>query len=78
MAISSVERAYLLRAEGGSFSMRLNIVGTSWLCVTLYFGIRLRYCSGSKCSMTITVPPTPSARLTAAFGAEWYIGAGDR
>ena len=78
MAISSVERSYLWRTSSGSFSMRLNIVGTSWLCVTLYFAIRLRYCSGSKCSMMTTVPPMPSVRLTAACGAEWYSGAGDR
>jgi hypothetical protein len=34
MAVSSEGRSYRLRTCSGSFSIRLNIVGTSWLCVT--------------------------------------------
>ena len=54
----------------GSFSIRLNIVGTSWLCVTRYCSTSRRYCPGSNFSMMITVPPWRMARLTAACGAE--------
>jgi hypothetical protein len=28
------DRSYLARVSSGSFSMRTNIVGTHWLCVT--------------------------------------------
>ena len=38
-----------VRVASGSFSMRENMVGTSWLWLTLYLGISARYCSGSKC-----------------------------
>ena len=36
------ERSYFVRASSGSFSMRTNIVGTHWLCVTRYFSIAAR------------------------------------
>ena len=58
--------------------MRLNIVGTSWLWVTPYRSTSCRYCSGSKRSMMIAVPPLRIVRPTAPCGAEWYSGAGDR
>ena len=35
-------------------------------------------CEVSKCSMTTTVPPSHSVSDTAACGAAWYSGAGDR
>src|ERR1019366_3253696 len=37
IAISSDDRSRRLRASSGSFSMRENIVGTSWLWVTPHF-----------------------------------------
>jgi hypothetical protein len=69
-ATSSEDRSYRLRTGSGSFSIRLNIVGTSWLCVTRYCSTSRRYCPGSNFSMMITVPPWRMARLTAACGAE--------
>ena len=45
-----------------SLSMRTNIVGTNWLCVTWYRSISASVCSGSKCSMTTTVPPSDCDR----------------
>ena len=76
--VSSDDRSYFVRTSSGSFSIRLNIVGTSWLWVTWYCSTSARYCSGSKRSMMITVPPMRSVSPTAACGAEWYSGAGER
>src|SRR6266851_876304 len=78
MTTSRDERSYRDRAASGSFNIRENIVGTSWLWVGLYFSTSCRYRSGSKLSMMIAVPPLRMTRLTAACGAEWYSGAGDR
>ncbi len=52
------DRSYLLRTSSGSLSMRTNIVGTNCACVTWYFPINASDCSGSKCSIVITVPPS--------------------
>ena len=75
---SSDDRSYLARTSSGSLSMRTNIVGTSWLWVTWYCSTSCRYSSGSKRSMTTTVPPERIVRPVAPCGAEWYSGAGDR
>ena len=79
IAISSDDRSYLLRSLGGSLSMRLNIVGTSWLCVTWYFSISAQVVLGIE----VLHDDHGAAHAgcvsdTAACGAEWYSGAGDR
>lgn len=53
----------------GSFNMRENMVGTSWLCVTRYLSTSCRKRSGSNRSMITAVPPMRMQRLTAACGA---------
>lgn len=50
--------SYRSRVASGSLSMRTNIVGTHWLCVTRYFAMSARASSGSKRCIMITVPPT--------------------
>ncbi len=42
IAISRDDRSWRFRAGSGSFSMRENIVGTSWLWVTPHFSISSR------------------------------------
>src|SRR5215211_2968949 len=78
MIVSSDDRSYLDRTSAGSLSIRLNIVGTTWLWVMRWRSTRARYCSGSKRSMITLVPPSRIVADTEACGAEWYSGAGDR
>ena len=78
MTVSSDERSYLVRTSTGSLSIRLNIVGTTWLWVMRWRSTSARYCSGSKRSMITDVPPRRIVADTEACGAEWYRGAGDR
>jgi hypothetical protein len=66
---TGLDRPYRRRACSGCFSIRLNIAGTSWLCVTRYRPASRRYGPGSNFSMMTTVPPWRMARLTAACGA---------
>ena len=54
------------------------MVGTNWACVTLCSSMSARQRSGSKCSMTTTVPPRRCAVIDQTNGAEWYSGAGLR
>ena len=58
--------------------MRTNMVGTNWAWVTLCSCMSARQRSGSKCSMTTTVPPRRWAVMDHTKGAEWYRGAGLR
>ena len=51
MTHSSDETSYLVRVSSGSFSMRTNIVGTTWLWVMSYWSTSGRYSSASKCSI---------------------------
>ena len=51
--------------------MRTNMVGTNWACVTLCCSMRARHRSGSKRSMTTTVPPMRCAVMDHTSGAEW-------
>ena len=51
MAQRSDDTSYFRRTSSGSFSMRTNMVGTSWVCVILYLPTSLRNSSASKCSM---------------------------
>src|SRR5207245_4238856 len=74
----SDDTSYFLRTSPGSFSMRTNMVGTTWVWVTLCFSISRRYSSGSKCSMITDVPPMRITPMSTRSGAEWYTGAGDR
>ncbi len=78
MAIFMLLTSYLLRTSSGSLSMRMNMVGTHWLWVTLYFSMAARASSGSKRSIMITVPPTEFVTPQYRSGAAWYSGAGDR
>ena len=51
----------------------LKLAGVTW-----NFSTSARYCCGSKRSMMMAVPPWRRVSETAACGAEWYSGAGDR
>lgn len=46
------------RISLGSLSIRTNIVGTHWLCVTRCRSISASASAASNRSITITVPPT--------------------
>ena len=70
--------SYLARTSAGSFTNRTNIVGTTWLMFARWRSISARYSSGSKCSITITVPPRACTDIENRNGAAWYSGAGDR
>ena len=74
----SDERSYLFRTTSESLSIRTNMVGTNWACVTLCSSMSARQRSGSKCSMTTTEPPMRWAVMDHTRGAEWYSGAGLR
>ena len=52
------DKSNCVRSASGSFSMRTNIVGTHWLCVTLYCSMNRSASIGSNASMQITVPPS--------------------
>ncbi len=58
--------------------MRMNMVGTHWLWVTLYVSMARSASTGSNFSMITTVPPRRWTGVTNARGAAWYMGAGDR
>ena len=47
------------------------MVGTNWACVTPCSWISARHVSGSKCSITTTVPPMRCAVIDHTNGAEW-------
>ncbi len=49
--------------------MRTNIVGTHWLAVTPYLSIAASAASGSKRSITTTVPPICWAAIENRRGA---------
>ena len=65
------DMSYRARTCSGSFSMRTNMVGTSWLCVTLYSGTNLRKSSASKFSMITLVPPKRMIIMLERKGAAW-------
>ena len=56
----------------------MNIVGTHWLCVTRCARSARSASSGSKRSITTTVPPKRCTVMQKRSGAAWYSGAGDR
>ena len=45
------------------------MVGTSWLCVTLYWPTSRRNSSASKCSMITEVPPSRMTLMLKRSGA---------
>ncbi len=57
-AIFMLLTSYFERTSAGSFSIRMNMVGTHWLWVTRYFSMAARAASGSNRSIMTTVPPT--------------------
>src|SRR5262245_29066155 len=75
---SRLDRSYLARVSSGSLSIRLNIVGTTWVWVMPNRSTHARNPSGSNRSIMIVVAPRRSAAAIEASGAEWYVGAGDR
>ncbi len=54
------------------------MVGTTCVWVTRWASMRRRNSTGSKCSITTTVPPTRWTAMVKRSGAEWYRGAGER
>ena len=58
--------------------MRMNMVGTNWLWLTLYCSMAARQPAASNRSMITNVPPIRCTPVENASGAAWYIGAGDR
>jgi hypothetical protein len=74
----SDDRSCRWRTSAGSLSIRMNMVGTHWLCVTPKRSITLRASAGSKCSITTAVPPSRWTAMVKRSGAEWYSGAGER
>jgi hypothetical protein len=71
-------RSYELRTLSGSFSMRVNIAGTNWPCVTRWRWMTSRQPSASNFSMTTVVMPPACALIDHTDGAVWYSGAGLR
>ena len=51
--------------------MRVNIVGTHWLCVTWCRSMASRAWVGSKRGIITTVPPKLWAPVQKPMGAEW-------
>ena len=78
MMTSSDDTSAAARTSSGSFSIRLNMVGTTCECVTPYRPTSSRYSAGSKCSITTAVDFMRSVIATLTCGAVWYSGAGDR
>ena len=58
IAQRSEETSYFRRTSSGSLRKRTNMVGTSWVCVTLYLPMSRRYSSASKFSISTDVPPS--------------------
>ncbi len=61
----------MARTSSGSLSMRMNIVGTTWVIVTPKRSTAARYSSGSNLSMTTTVPPRRWVARQKRSGAAW-------
>ena len=69
MAQRSEETSYFSRTASGSFRKRTNMVGTSWVCVALYWPTSARNSSASKCSMITEVPPSRMTLMLKRSGA---------
>ena len=65
------EEGFPMLYSSGSFSRRTNIVGTNWAWVTRCSSMSRRQSSGSKRSMTTTVPPMRCTVMDHTSGAEW-------
>src|SRR5580704_6980488 len=74
----SEEVSYLARTSGGNFSIRTKWVGTHCAVVTLKSWMQRRASSGSKRSISTTVPPIDCTAIDQPSGAAWYSGAGER
>ena len=75
IAIRMLETSYRARTSSGSLSIRTNIVGTHWLCVTRYVSIAASDASASKRVVITSVPPRECTMPPNRSGAAWYVGA---
>jgi hypothetical protein len=66
-----LEVSYDVRTSSGSFSIRTNIVGTTWVSVTRYSWTARRKLSGSKRCISTTVPPSACTTPVNRSGAAW-------
>ena len=64
------------RTSSGSLSIRTNIVGTHWLCVTRYRSIAQSASRRRTGSISTTVPPRPGPRRTSAAAPRGRSGRG--
>ena len=69
IATRSVDRSCASRCSSSSLSMRTNMVGTNWACVTANFSIAASEPAASNFSMITTVPPARWQVVENASGA---------
>ena len=64
-------RSYFARTSGGSFSIRTNIVATSWARSTLWRSMAASTASASNFSKSSTVAPSACSAMDMVMGPLW-------